>query len=194
LHREEIYGKEKVFHPIAKSIAMAQIQTEPAEATKTKRKVHSFPKIDMTPMVDLGFLLITFFIFTTTLAEKNVTSLVMPREGAPSEVPAGKALTILLAPDNKVFAYEGEWEKAVLDKKVVETNYNEYSGIGNLIRQKQERLSEQKDELVLLIKPTEKASYANLIDALDEAVINGVKHYAVVKETGEEKAFVQKRN
>jgi hypothetical protein len=84
--------------------------------------------------------------------------------------------------------------KAVLDKKIVETNYNEYSGIGNLIRQKQERLNKQKDELVLLIKPTEKASYANLIDALDEAVINGVKRYAVVKETGEEKVYVEKRN
>ena len=41
---------------------MAQMQDQPANG-KTKRKLHSQLSIDMTPMVDLGFLLITFFIF-----------------------------------------------------------------------------------------------------------------------------------
>ena len=59
---------------------MAQIQ-ESSVAGKTKRKIHPSLNIDMTPLVDLGFLLITFFIFTTTMAEKRTTNLVMPKDG-----------------------------------------------------------------------------------------------------------------
>src|SRR6266542_97025 len=53
-------------------------------------------KIDMTPMVDLGFLLMAFFIFTTEISKPAVTKLYMPHEGEPTEVPDSRSLTILL--------------------------------------------------------------------------------------------------
>ena len=50
-------------------------------------------RIDMTPMVDLGFLLIAFFIFTTEISKPAVTKLYMPHEGAPINVLDSKSLT-----------------------------------------------------------------------------------------------------
>ena len=147
------------------------------------RQVH----IDMTPMVDLGFLLITFFIFTTALSDPTTMSLAMPKEGVPIDLAESKALNFVLDGENKVFSWEGSWSAG----KVIPSSYDEREGMGKIIRDKQNALYQKegtqgKDELMLLIKPTEKASYKNLIDALDEAVINGVKRYAVLKPSAEE--------
>ena len=169
---------------------MEPIQPQLMEG-KTKRKIHPALRIDMTPLVDLGFLLITFFVFTTTLAEKRVTRLVMPRDGEPTGLSASKALTALLDRDNRVFVYAGAFEEAVHDHKVIQTNYNTYQGLGSLIRVKQKQLKKDRDGLMLLIKPLGVASYKNLIDALDEALINDVKRYAIVEATAQEKTYAE---
>lgn len=150
----------------------------------------------MTPMVDLGFLLITFFIFTTTMSAKNAMKLYMPTDkGQPSPIPQSKVLTVLLDEYNKVFAYEGRFEDAVRENRILRTNYNESDGIGKLIRAKQEQLAQSakagKDELIFLIRPTARASYKNVIDALDETAINNVKKYMVLDPSVEENGFIR---
>ena len=151
----------------------------------------------MTPMVDLGFLLITFFIFTTTMSESKAMKLFMPTDKGKSELGESKALTVLLAQNNKVYAYPGKFEDAVKQNKIILTNYDESFGIGNLIRLKQEQLQqtdkkEGRDGLVFLIKPTAQSSYKNVVDALDETIINGVKKYMVLDPSAEEKTEIQK--
>jgi biopolymer transport protein ExbD len=169
---------------------MAQIQ-ESSVAGKTKRKIHPSLNIDMTPLVDLGFLLITFFMFTTTMAEKRTTNLIMPKDGDSTKLAESKALTAILGGNNKVFVYVGKWEDAVNNQKIIQSNYNLYEGLGNLIRAKQKQLGQKRDGLVLLIKPRSTASYRNVIDALDEALINNVQRYAVVEASSDEKQYVK---
>lgn len=162
---------------------MAEITQQTISGERQGRRRPVSLKIDMTPMVDLGFLLITFFIFTTTLSEKKTLGLVMPKEGTDgTPVPASKALTMLLTKDNKVFMYNGIFNEAKAANHIIETTYNEADGAGSIIRAKQKLLqqTDSKDDLVFIIKPLSQSSYQNVIDALDEATINGVKRYAVV--------------
>ena len=142
-------------------------------------------------MVDLGFLLITFFIFTTSLSHPHITRLILPREGELTPFPESKALTLLLCADN-VFVYEGQWEDALTNLAVQQTTYNLQTGIGIFIRQKQQKLS-QKEDLLVLIKPLPSASYQNVISALDELQINGVKNYALLNASAEETKVIQMR-
>ena len=60
------------------------------------RSKKSVPKIDMTPMVDLGFLLITFFVITAELSKPVTMDLFMPKEGPPIKLRKSDALTFLL--------------------------------------------------------------------------------------------------
>jgi biopolymer transport protein ExbD len=185
---------------IGENTVMAQMEMQLADTKKTKRRPHANIRIDMTPMVDLGFLLITFFIFTTTMSENKAMKLFMPTDkGTPSNLGESKALTVLLGQNNKVYAYEGKFEEAVKQNRIITTTYDENDGIGNLIRQKQKQLqlTDKKDGrngLVFLIKPTSKASYKNVVDALDETIINDVKKYMVLDASAEEKLQLQKMN
>jgi biopolymer transport protein ExbD len=77
-------------------------------------------KIDMTPMVDLAFLLLTFFILTTTLAQQKSIDLILPSEGESD--PVNNAITVILSDKNKLFYYIGELHDTTTLK---ETNFKE---------------------------------------------------------------------
>ena len=169
---------------------MAQL-LQPTQKAKGKRKVlPAALKIDMTPMVDLGFLLITFFIFTSTMAESKATDLMLPKEGEPSPIKQRNALTLLLHEDNKIYVYEGEWKNIDQKEKLRITSFDNKTDLRNIIQTKQRQLHEKKDEMMVLIKPSEKSRYTNIVDALDEMLINNVKRYAVVDMSADELAYI----
>jgi biopolymer transport protein ExbD len=152
------------------------------QKTKAHRLVRNL-KIDMTPMVDLGFLLISFFIFTTTMGGDNAMKLYMPTDREGGELKSSHAFTILLTGNDKVMLFTGDAETALRSNSVIHTNYNTVTGFGKYLR---EKISEMRSnggdptDLMVLIKPTDKCSYKNIIDALDEMTVNGVRRYAIV--------------
>ncbi|MDB5197619.1 MAG: hypothetical protein JWP88_1990 [Flaviaesturariibacter sp.] len=159
--------------------------------TKGRQSVGRHLKIDMTPLVDLAFLLITFFIFTTSMTDRKGMKLVMPKEGPSIPLGESNALTLLLGDNNKVYAYTGDWKNAQKARAIKETSYSESTGIGAIIRAKQQQLrSERKDPagLMVLIKASDVSTYKNTVDALDEMLINGVTKYTTVDMSPEERA------
>jgi len=157
--------------------------------------------IDMTPMVDLGFLLITFFVFTTTISAPTVTDLHMPKDGLISNsLPESLALTLLLDDDNKIYYYQGDFTEAVKANNILGTGYSTTSGLGKIIRQKQKdidasgKFADGRRGLMLLIKPGPKSNYKNVVDALDEAVINDVRKYAILGLDPNELSFLKTKS
>jgi biopolymer transport protein ExbD len=168
---------------------MAEINTSPKSPHQGKvRCKKSSLKIDMTPMVDLAFLLLTFFILTTTLNDAYIMQMQMPDEQqpgdpAPPSINAKRVLTLVLGGENKVYYYSG-----LTDPLVNETNYSS----GGLRKVLIKKISEVKN-LVVLVKPTDESNYANLVDTLDEIDISGVPHFYVTPVTQTDKMLVAER-
>jgi biopolymer transport protein ExbD len=156
-------------------------------------------KVDMTPMVDLGFLLISFFVMTTELAKPTTTPLYMPKDGPPIELRTSDALTVMIG-DNKIYYYNGDWDHAIESDSILETNLAGEYDLRKIIMNKQKLLDitqqhkEGRDGLMLLIKPARTASYKTVVDVLDETTISRVKKYAIVKLSPEESEWLQKRD
>ena len=131
-------------------------------------------RVDMTPMVDLGFLLITFFIFSTTMAQPTAMQLIMPKDTENLEeqtkVKASGALTIMLGKSDGVYYYEGDDPT-----KMLSTNYKDVREV--IINKKK---STKPEDFVVVIKPNDEANYKNVVAILDEMTINEVKKYALV--------------
>lgn len=146
--------------------------------TNTQRKgIH----VDMTPMVDLGFLLITFFIFTTHLADPTVMKLMMPKvDGESTPVKCSASLTLLLGQPNRIGWYEC---RENIPSDIRFTTLNASNGLRDVIIQKQkevQKLMQDANNLVVIIKPLDGSDYRMLVDVLDEMTINGVTRYAIV--------------
>ncbi len=160
---------------------MAEIDTSGGGGHKkgpgVKKGKKMSTRVDMTPMVDLGFLLITFFVFTTTISQPTALKLNLPKDtDKPEEqtkTKASGALTVLLGKDNHVFYYEGELDPA--GKNFQSSNFKD---IRNAIIQK--KRSTPADDFMVVIKPTDESTYKNVVDILDEMTINVVKRYALV--------------
>jgi biopolymer transport protein ExbD len=167
--------------------------TTDTPAPGSRRSGRANPRIDMTPMVDLGFLLITFFIFTTSMSQNFGLKLIMPKGGPDMPAAESGTLSVVLS-DKGVYAYRGRWEPALKDGRVQKTTLATYTGIGEGIRQLQKELAAKgrKDGLILLIRPAKSASYTQVIDALDQALIHQVKRYAIVDADAGEEAFVRR--
>lgn len=186
-------------HPIAVPLnfTMAEISNEQRGGRDKKpgRKKLS-TKVDLTPMVDLGFLLITFFVFTTSMAKPKALGLYLPAPSA-ATTPSGASATLTIFPmaENKILYYHGELEDALANHLYGITNYDYDKGLGNIIRVQQEALDRSggkytRKDFTLVIKPLETASYQNVVDILDETLINKVGHYFFVDPDADDKRML----
>ena len=164
---------------------MSEVQAKADSGGKggKKRAKKMSTKIDMTPMVDLAFLLLTFFMLTTTFAKPNVMQLTMPVKKTDdvedTKIKASQAMTILLGKDNKAYYYFGL--NTPLDKTVPKPEMKVTNFSANGIRQVLLTRQRQQPEPIILIKPTDDSKYRNMVDILDEMNITNQKKYALVK-------------
>ena len=146
-------------------------------------------RVDLTPMVDLGFLLITFFIFTTTMSQPTAFKLFLPDDKViPEDQNKAKesgVLTIMMGADNHIYYYEGQLKPD--GSNFLSASYNGENSIRDVIlKKKADVRSRSRDtenpykDFVVVIKPGAECNYKNLIDILDEMAINVVKKYALV--------------
>lgn len=133
-------------------------------------------RVDLTPMVDLGFLLITFFIFTTSMSQPTAFKLNLPADvkdpNQQNKLNENSALTILLGKDNNVFYYTGQLDAA--GKNFKSSNFKE---IRQVIMDKK---NSTDSSFMVVIKPNDQSTYKNVVNILDEMSINLVGRYALV--------------
>ncbi len=146
-----------------------------------KRKA---PFVDLTPMVDLAFLLIAFFMLTTTLLENNAMILNMPMDtDDPAPISRDRIMTILIGENNNIYYYNAD----AVDQ-LEKTSYQK-EGLRNLLYDNNKRVDAlfgKEKGLVCIIKLSENANYKNMVDVLDEMVICDVATYAIQDITEEE--------
>jgi len=146
-------------------------------------------RVDLTPMVDLGFLLITFFIFTTTMSQPTAFKLFLPDDKViPEDQNKAKesgVLTIMMGADNHIYYYEGQLKPD--GSNFLSASYNGENSIREIIlKKKADVRSRSRDaenpekDFVVVIKPSADCNYQNVVDILDEMAINVVKKYALV--------------
>ncbi|NUN10488.1 MAG: biopolymer transporter ExbD [Ignavibacteriaceae bacterium] len=171
---------------------MAELDTSQSGGKK-KGKKHGGKKmstrVDLTPMVDLAFLLVTFFMLTTTFSKPQTMEINMPVKDKETKeegqaVKASKALSILLGADNKVYYYLG-----IEDPELMVTGFDK-DGIRKVLNEKNRTIR----DLIVIIKATKDAKYKNVVDILDEMAITDVKKYALVDITDFDLELIEKAN
>lgn len=188
---------------------MANVDMDSGKGGKKSKPRRMNLRVDFTPMVDMNMLLITFFMFCTTLSTPQIMDIVVPTKDKPDDptlLSDKKVITLILDEQNKIYYYAGM------------PNYEDYtslkvtdfsdSGLRNILLDRNGDLSEKSRELrkqlrekkitkevykeemselrksresiTVVIKPTEKSSYKNLVDALDEMQVCNIGKYAIV--------------
>jgi|CXWL01.1.fsa_nt_gi biopolymer transport protein ExbD len=182
-------------------------------------------RVDMTPMVDLGFLLITFFIFTTTMTTPTTLDLNMPKDvdkpENQTEAKESSVLTIMLGKADQVYYYEGKLEVSEGKNNFKSTTFKSIRDV--IINKKKEVMGRHVHDatcpktqqnaktpiskggkgdpdwekacadrdFIVIIKPSDDATYKNTVDILDEMTINQARTYAMVKILKEEVELIK---
>jgi len=186
---------------------MAELNTGDGGGKKGGGKVRSKKsnaKVDLTAMVDLAFLLITFFMLTTSLSKPQSMDLGLPDKDEKDKpekdikVDQRRTMTIIMGENNKVKWFHGLLEAPEPNGKPTDAQYGR-NGLRKEILKRVisvPQVTGNKDKgLIVIIKPSKKYNYRNLVDVLDEMAICKVPTYAIVNEiTGEEMKLVDEMN
>ena len=146
-------------------------------------------KVDLTAMVDLAFLLITFFMLTTTLSKPQSMSLGLPDKDEDDtknkdiKVDEKRTMTIMMGENNKLIYYMGLLETPIAGPKDIA--YGKDGIRKELLSRKKsviEYTGDKNKGIIVIIKPGKKSKYKNVVDILDEMAITGVGTYAIVND------------
>ncbi|MCD9576843.1 ExbD/TolR family protein [Flavobacterium soyae] len=158
-------------------------------------------KVDLTAMVDLAFLLITFFMLTTSLSKPQSMDLSLPDKNEDPtkdkdlKVDEKRTMTIMMGENNKLVYYMGLLDAPIAGPKDIAYGKD---GIRRELLARKKSVIEytgNKDKgIIVIIKPGTKSKYKNLVDILDEMAITGVGTYAIVNDfQPKEKELLEKK-
>lgn len=147
-------------------------------------------RVDLTAMVDLGFLLITFFMLATTMNKPKTMEVNKPAKEENEEkekepaIKMSKTATLLLGDNNKLYAFVSP-DQIDLEQEL-EIDSIDYSprGLRKFIQRRQKEVGEQWGDpelLFVMIKPLPASSVKNIVDVLDEMTISEVTRYAIME-------------
>ncbi|UOE48116.1 biopolymer transporter ExbD [Mucilaginibacter sp. SMC90] len=157
---------------------MAELNSSPQNGGGKHKRKKMNARVDLTAMVDLAFLLITFFIMTTTLAKSKAMDIAMPVGEEHEPVGASRTLTVCLGKNNKAMYFLGELKNPIIAPSV--TNFGA-DGIRKVIIETNKKVHDNTGKsMIVLVKPSDKSQYSNLVSTLDELAITGIQQYAIV--------------
>ncbi|MEO8240312.1 MAG: biopolymer transporter ExbD [Flavobacterium sp.] len=148
-------------------------------------------RVDLTAMVSVSFLLIIFFMVTIELAKPKTMDLSLPYYdddtcGWSGGCGENRSVTILLGDDNKLVTYTGILASPITLPK--EMNYGK-KGIRKELLKRNKSMLEYSAQLgklgrriTVIIKPSKKSNYGNLVDILDEMAISKISTYVIVND------------
>ena len=172
---------------------MAEIQEKASSGKGGKKRAKKMSThLDMTPMVDLAFLLLTFFMLTTSFSKPQTMEIRTPideeRPENDTPVKASNALTIMLGGEDKVYYYFGLGNPDE-NPEVEVTDYSN-NGIREVLLSQRVK---GNPKMVVMIKPTEASRYKNIVDIFDEMKITDTKKFALVDITEQDKELIANR-
>lgn len=172
---------------LLKTFVMGEINNN-SKNISSKRLTKKSTRVDLTPMVDLGFLLITFFVFTTTMSTTTAMAMVTPKDNtiATDDICESCVITLIPAANNKLYYYEGSEKDAVYKS----TSYNA-DGLRALLISKKNRVAVLNRDAILIIKPGALSSFKNLINIIDESNICLYKRYYLDKTNSADEKILQ---
>ena len=161
-------------------------------------------KVDLTAMVDLAFLLITFFMLTTSLSKPQSMDLGLPDKDDPKDKPKDikvdqrRTMTIIMGKDNKIKWFHGLLDTPEPNGAPTDAVYGK-NGLRKEILKRvvsvPQITGDKNKGLIVIIKPSKMSTYRNLVDVLDEMAISKVPTYAIVNDiTPEEMKLVDEMN
>lgn len=153
-------------------------------------------RVDLTPMVDLGFLLITFFVFTTTMSKPTVMKMNEPKDEKVEDqmkVKESAVMTILLGKEDQIYYYMGTLTAEGASQQFKSSSFKD---IRQIILDKKRAVPDGdklKSDLMYIIKADKESKFKNIIDILDEMSINAIPpgHYAEVDMTDTEAELIK---
>jgi biopolymer transport protein ExbD len=153
-------------------------------------------RVDLTAMVDLAFLLVTFFMLTTTLNKPKAMDLAMPdkdeKQNKQEPIAASRTMTVLLGSNNKLEWFIGVPTEPLSPPTV--TGYGKNGLREALIDQGKKIQASTGKKMFIIIKPSDKSVYKNMVDAIDEMHITNNDLYAIVDITKDEVALLQREH
>lgn len=162
-----------------------------------QRKIHSL-RVDLTPMVDLGFLLITFFMLTTTMAQPKAMQVNMPDNTDKvvdgTAFPEESTITLIPAGGHQCYYYNGLLNTAD-DMHVLDNNK-----VCDLLQAQQQHaaalpvtFSKNAHQLHVIIKPDNSSKYEDVVQMMDEMNILNIQFYTLATLTADEAVFIEKQ-